>query len=54
MPKRKTPAQEGEELLEELKAFYGVKTKYAVIRRSLAIARAAKAYIEKDLKKNKK
>lgn len=33
-----------ERLIEELKLFYGVKTKSAVIKRSLAVARAAKRY----------
>jgi hypothetical protein len=36
------------ELLEELKEFFGVKTKAAVIKRSLAIARAAKKYSDRD------
>ncbi|WP_428031403.1 hypothetical protein [Ancylobacter sp.] len=31
-----------EELLEDLKLFFGVKTKTAVIRRSLALAKLAK------------
>jgi len=39
---------ETDALLEELKKFFGVKTKTAVIRRSLTIARAAKKYADKN------
>ncbi len=37
-----------EKLMEELKEFFGVKTKAAVIQRSLAIARAARKYSDDD------
>jgi hypothetical protein len=40
--------EETEALLEELKKFFGVKTKTAVIRRALAVARAAKKYADPE------
>lgn len=40
--------EDTDELLEDLKKFFGVKTKVAVIRRALAIARAAKRYADSD------
>lgn len=39
---------ETDALLEELKSFFGVKTKSAVIKRALAIARQAKRYADSD------
>ena len=39
---------ETEAQLEELKKFFGVKTKAAVIRRALAISRAAKKYSDDE------
>lgn len=40
--------EETEAVLEELKKFFGVKTKTAVIRRALAVARAAKKYADPE------
>ena len=40
--------EETEAVLEDLKKFFGVKTKSAVIRRALAVARAAKKYADSD------
>ena len=40
--------EETEAVLEDLKKFFGVKTKSAVIRRALAIAKAAKKYADQD------
>lgn len=37
-----------EELLDELKDFFQVKTRSGVIRRALAVAKAAKKYSDKD------
>lgn len=39
---------ETEAVLEDLKKFFGVKTKSAVIRRALAVARAAKKYADPE------
>ena len=40
--------EETEALFEELKKFFGVRTKTAVIRRALAVARAAKKYADPE------
>ena len=40
--------KETEALFEDLKKFFGVKTKTAVIRRALAVARTAKKYADKE------
>jgi len=40
--------EETEAVLEDLKKFFGVKTKSAVFRRALAIAKAAKKYADRD------
>ena len=39
---------ETDALLEDLKKFFGVKTKAAVLRRALVIAKAAKKYADED------
>jgi hypothetical protein len=40
--------EETEALLKELQKFFGVKTKSAVIRRALAVSKAAKKYADED------
>lgn len=40
--------EETEALIKELQKFFGVKTKSAVIRRALAVAKAAKKYSDAD------
>ena len=40
--------EETDALLEDLKKFFGVKTKTAVIKRALAVARAAKKYADAE------
>lgn len=40
--------KETEALLEDLKGFFGVKTKAAVVRRALALARVARSFSGED------